>query len=118
MKAAVMWEWGRRFELEELTRQGPGRSEVVVRVRAAGSCQTDLTLSRGGFGQQFPVVLEHEGAGEVVEVGTAISSVSPGDRVVLTWVPSCGRCYHCVRGETYICASRKRAADADSSAEL
>ncbi|TGD36496.1 Zn-dependent alcohol dehydrogenase [Brevibacterium aurantiacum] len=119
MKAAVMWEPGKRFELEELTRRSPGPGEVVVRLRAAGICQTDLTLSRGGFGQQFPVVLGHEGAGEVVEVGSAVSSVSSGDRVVLTWVPPCGHCYHCVRGETYICANRKRAADTDSaSADL
>lgn len=116
MKAAVVWESGGKFELADLTRREPGPGDVVVRVKAAGICQTDLSLSGGGFGQQFPVVLGHEGAGEIVEVGSAVADVQPGDRVVLTWVPPCGRCYHCVRGETYICSNRKRAADMDTTA--
>ncbi|SDS48585.1 S-(hydroxymethyl)glutathione dehydrogenase / alcohol dehydrogenase [Brevibacterium sandarakinum] len=116
MKAAVVWEPGGKFELAELTRREPGPGDVVVRLKAAGICQTDLSLSAGGFGQQFPAVLGHEGAGEIVEVGSAVSSIQPGDRVLLTWVPPCGRCYHCVRGETYICSKRKRAADIDIAA--
>lgn len=116
MKAAVVWEAEKKFEFADLTRRGPGPGDVVVRLRAAGICQTDLTLSRGGFGQHFPVVLGHEGAGEIIEVGSAVSDSRVGERVVLTWVPPCGNCYHCVRGETYICSNRKRAADLDPGA--
>lgn len=116
MRGAVVWGAGERFDVTELARRAPNAGEVVIRVRAAGICQTDLTLAAGGFGQHFPAVLGHEGAGEVVEVGAGVTNVSPGDRVVLTWVPPCGHCYHCVRGETYICANRKRAADLDPDA--
>ena len=66
----------------------------------------------------MPVVLGHEGAGEVLEVGPGVSGVAAGDRVVLTWVPPCGHCYFCVRGETYICANRKRASERGAGADL
>lgn len=114
MRAAVSWEAGVPFALESgVQRREPTAREVVVRVRAAGFCQTDLSLSKGAFGQAHPVVLGHEGVGEVIEVGSAVRSVSTGSRVIISWVPSCGRCYHCVRGESYICAERKRAGDRD-----
>ncbi|WP_448255997.1 Zn-dependent alcohol dehydrogenase [Microbacterium aurum] len=116
MRGAVVWAAGEPFDVTELTRRAPGPGEVVVRVRAAGICQTDLTLAGGAFGQHFPAVLGHEGAGEIVETGEGVHNVRPGDRVVLTWVPPCGHCYHCVRGETYICANRKRSADLDPDA--
>lgn len=116
MRAAVSWEAGEPFALErDVQRREPTAHEVVVRVRAAGFCQTDLSLAKGAFGQAHPVVLGHEGVGQVVEVGSAVRSVSVGSRVIVSWVPSCGRCYHCVRGETYICANRKRSGDLDFS---
>lgn len=112
MRAAVVWEAGGQFDVrEDASRRAPGAGEVVVRVRAAGLCQTDLSLSSGAFGQSMPVILGHEGAGEIVEVGPGITSVSIGDRVLITWVPPCGQCYHCVRHETYICSRRKRSGD-------
>lgn len=113
MRAAVVWGAGERFSVEEVERRAPGAGEVVVRIRAAGVCQTDISLAGGAFGQSVPVVLGHEGAGEVVEVGPGVTRWSPGDRVLLTWVPACGTCYHCVRGETYICAQRKRSSERD-----
>jgi S-(hydroxymethyl)glutathione dehydrogenase/alcohol dehydrogenase len=112
MHAAVIWQPGGEFVIhDDVRRRCVGSGEVVVRIRAAGVCQTDVSLSRGQFGQTTPVVLGHEGAGEVVEVGPGVTDVAPGDRVVLTWVPPCGRCYFCVRGESYICANRKRASE-------
>jgi S-(hydroxymethyl)glutathione dehydrogenase/alcohol dehydrogenase len=117
MQAAVTWEPGAPFALnDDVERRAVGAGEIVVRIRAAGVCQTDISLSRGHFGQSTPVVLGHEGAGEVIEIGPGVSGVAAGDRVVLTWAPPCGRCYFCVRGETHICANRKRAAEASSSA--
>lgn len=119
MQAAVTWEPGAPFTVNEAVARRPvGAGEVVVRIRAAGVCQTDISLSRGHFGQATPVVLGHEGAGEVVEVGPDVTGLQRGDRVVLTWVPPCGRCYFCVRGETHICASRKRASESSAGADL
>ncbi|MBY4575641.1 alcohol dehydrogenase [Gordonia paraffinivorans] len=112
MRAAVIWEPEGRFEVRsDATRDAAGPGQVAVRVRAAGVCQTDMSLAAGAFGQQMPVVLGHEGAGEVLEVGPDVTGVSPGDRVLITWVPPCGYCYHCVRHETYICANRKRSSE-------
>lgn len=111
MRAAVVWEAGAPFTVQEVTRRAPREGEVVVRVRAAGVCQTDISLAAGAFGQTLPAVLGHEGAGEVVEVGPGARPWQVGDRVLLTWVPACGRCYHCVRGETYICADRRRSSE-------
>jgi len=112
LRAAITWKPGEPFDVhDDVQRRAPGPGEVVVRIRAAGVCQTDISLSKGAFGQAMPVVLGHEGAGEIVEVGPGVTAVQPGDRVLITWVPTCGSCYHCVRGETYICANRRRAAD-------
>lgn len=111
-----MWEAGQPFQVQDVDRRAPGPGEVVVRLRAAGVCQTDVSLSRGAFGQTMPVVLGHEGAGEVLELGPGVESVTAGDRVVLTWVPACGRCYFCVRGETYLCSERRRAGERGDAA--
>lgn len=119
MHAAVTWEPGAPFEFrDDVQRRPVDDGEVVVAIRAAGVCQTDISLSRGLFGQTMPVVLGHEGAGEVIEVGPGVTGVAVGDRVVLTWVPACGRCYFCVRGQTYICANRKRASELSAGADL
>lgn len=114
MRAAVSWEAGAPFRVQDdVDRRDPGPGEVVVRIRAAGVCQTDMSLSKGKFGQTMPVILGHEGAGEVLEVGPGVTTPAVGDRVLLTWVPACGSCYFCVRGQTYICATRKRSSDRD-----
>ncbi|KRF21120.1 alcohol dehydrogenase [Nocardioides sp. Soil797] len=114
MRAAVSWEAGAPFRVQDdVERRDPGPGEVVVRIRAAGVCQTDMSLSKGKFGQTMPVILGHEGAGEVLQVGPGVTSSAVGDRVLLTWVPACGHCYFCVRGQTYICATRKRSSDRD-----
>ena len=119
MRAAITWNVGEPFAVhDDVRRRAPGPGEVVVRIRAAGVCQTDISLSKGAFGQTTPVVLGHEGAGEVIELGPGVTSLAPGDRVLITWVPACGRCYHCVRGETYICANRRRAGDLGGEAGL
>lgn len=119
MRAAVVWDAGGPFTVhDDVVRRDPGPGEVVVRIRAAGVCQTDISLAQGLFGQTTPVVLGHEGAGEIVEVGPCVTTSAVGDRVVLTWVPACGRCYHCVRGETYICADRKRSSERGGGAQV
>jgi S-(hydroxymethyl)glutathione dehydrogenase / alcohol dehydrogenase len=112
MRAAVVRSAGAPFEVvDDVRRRSPGVDEVVVRIHAAGLCHTDLVQADGGFGQRLPAVLGHEGAGEVVELGSGVTDLHVGDRVVIGWVPSCGRCHMCVRGEPYLCRNRARAAD-------
>jgi S-(hydroxymethyl)glutathione dehydrogenase/alcohol dehydrogenase len=112
MRAAVVFEPGGPFTVrDDVVRRDPGPDEAVVRIRAAGLCHTDLSLARGDFGQPLPAVLGHEGAGEVVAIGSAVTDVHVGDRVVLSWVPACGHCYTCVRGEPFICRNRPRSSE-------
>lgn len=73
-------------------------------IEASGVCHSDWNVLTGATSHPMPVVLGHEGAGVVEEVGTAVSSVRPGDRVVLSWLPSCGRCFYCTRGRPSLCA--------------
>ncbi|GAB93709.1 Zn-dependent alcohol dehydrogenase [Gordonia rhizosphera] len=119
MRAAVMWEAGGQFEVRsDAECQSPGPGQVAVRIRAAGVCQTDISLAHGAFGQSMPVILGHEGAGEIVEVGVGVTGLAAGDRVLITWVPPCGYCYHCVRHEPYICSNRKRSGDESRTSGL
>ncbi|MCE4266310.1 Zn-dependent alcohol dehydrogenase [Rhodococcus globerulus] len=119
MRAAVIWNLGDPFDVrEDASRDPAGPGQVAVRIRAAGVCQTDLSLAGGAFGQSAPVVLGHEGAGDIVEVGAGVTDVSVGDRVLITWVPACGQCYNCIRHETYICSNRKRSSDQATTSRL
>jgi len=111
MRAAVMWEAGGPFDICDAELADPQPHEVVVRVRAAGVCASDLSLTTV-FGQPTPVVLGHEGAGVVEEVGSDVSTVKPGDHVLVLWVPPCGTCLPCRRGDEYLCARRTSTADA------
>jgi S-(hydroxymethyl)glutathione dehydrogenase / alcohol dehydrogenase len=83
--------------------------EVVVRMAAVGICGTDLHSVKGDWERPTPAVLGHEGAGIVEEVGEGVSSVRPGDRVVLSWAPSCGECADCRRGRPAACVQLHRA---------
>jgi S-(hydroxymethyl)glutathione dehydrogenase/alcohol dehydrogenase len=78
----------------------PGLDEVLVRLRASGVCHTDGDFARTS---RQPLVLGHEGAGEVVAVGANVTSVDPGARVLLTWAISCGICEQCARGNKVLC---------------
>ena len=111
MKAAVMWEAGGPFEVRDVDIAPPGPREVRVEVHACGVCASDLSLTTV-FGQPTPVVLGHEGSGIVTETGTGVERVAVGDRVVVVWVPPCGRCAPCRRGDEYLCANRRSSADA------
>lgn len=112
MRAALVRSPGAGFTVVDgVHHRPPGVDEVVVRIGAAGLCHTDLMQADGGFGQRLPAVLGHEGAGTVTAVGSGVTDVHVGDRVVISWVPSCGRCHMCVRGEPYLCVNRPRAAD-------
>lgn len=113
MRAAVQWTSGGPFEVGEVDLTGAGPGEVGVRLHAAGICASDLALTTV-FGQPTPVVLGHEGAGVVDELGPGVTDVAVGDHVLVLWVPSCGRCTPCRRGDEYLCARRTSSADARS----
>ncbi|MDG4830849.1 alcohol dehydrogenase catalytic domain-containing protein [Solwaraspora sp. WMMD1047] len=83
----------------------PGAGQVRVRVRAAGVCHSDLSMADGTIAAPYPLVLGHEAAGVVVEVGPAVTRVAPGAHVVLNWAPPCRACWFCGRGEPWLCAA-------------
>jgi len=97
--------------VEEITLDPPGAAEVQVRVEACGVCHTDLhVVETGGWGMKFPILLGHEGAGIVEEVGEGVTSVAPGDRVVIAWRAPCGdSCRSCKRGDPRRCSNNLRA---------
>jgi len=96
--------------IEELTVEAPGPREVRVRVQACGLCHSDLHIvETKGWGSRFPILLGHEGAGIVEEVGNEVTSVAPGDRVVIAWRAPCGDCPQCRRGDPRRCSSQLRA---------
>ncbi len=103
MKAAVCYAFGEPLTVEEITIDAPLRNEVKVRVAAVAICHSDIHLLRGDWGPQLPVVAGHEAAGIVVEVGPDVAAVKAGDRVVVSLLRSCGRCFYCARGQGYLC---------------
>jgi Zn-dependent alcohol dehydrogenase len=98
IRAAVLHEFGRPLVVEELDLDPPKQGEVLVRMAASGVCHSDLHVVHGIHPTQLPVVLGHEGAGVVEEVGPGVVGLSAGDHVLLTWLPYCGHCRQCVRG--------------------
>jgi S-(hydroxymethyl)mycothiol dehydrogenase len=96
--------------VEELTVDAPGPREVRVRVLACGLCHSDLhVVETKGWGTRFPILLGHEGAGVVEEVGSDVTSVAPSDRVIVAWRAPCGECPQCGRGDPRRCSSQLRA---------
>lgn len=85
----------RPIVVEELELAGPQQDEVVVRIEAAGICHSDLSVVDGHRVRPTPMLLGHEAAGRVVEVGSAVSEVNVGDRVVMAFLPRCGDCPGC-----------------------
>jgi S-(hydroxymethyl)glutathione dehydrogenase / alcohol dehydrogenase len=81
----------------------PGPGEAKVKIVASGVCHSDLSVQNGTIPLPTPIVLGHEGAGIVEEVGEGVTSLQPGDHVVLSFVPACGSCYYCGRGQSYLC---------------
>ncbi|MGF6787040.1 NAD(P)-dependent alcohol dehydrogenase [Paraburkholderia sp. 35.1] len=97
IRAAVVREKSGPFELEEIQLDAPREHEVLVEIRGTGICHTDVVVRDQYFPTPLPAVLGHEGAGVVVEVGSAVTKVAPGDHVVLSYA-SCGVCANCQKG--------------------
>jgi NDMA-dependent alcohol dehydrogenase len=102
-KAAVLWELGKSWEVEELELDGPEENEILIRYTHAGLCHSDEHLRHGDIQPRFPIVGGHEGAGIVEEVGPGVSRVKPGDHVVCSFIPNCGVCRWCATGQQNIC---------------
>src|SRR6476469_4019136 len=103
-KAAVVYEPGKRIEIEELDLDGPKDGEVLIRYTHAGLCRSDMHIAEGDLPARLPMVLGHEGAGIIEEIGPGVSRVKPGDHVVLSFIPNCGVCRYCATGRQSICA--------------
>jgi S-(hydroxymethyl)glutathione dehydrogenase / alcohol dehydrogenase len=121
MRAAVMTEFSAPLSVEEVTPAPLGPRQALVRIGASGLCHSDLIFWQGYATADPPIVLGHEGAGVVEEVGSEVRGVAPGDRVVCTWMTACGECWFCRRGESRLCEElahqrdERRLARADGS---
>jgi len=102
-RAAVLHQSGTPLAIEEVAVSDPAPHDVVVRVRAAGLCHTDLEVIDGSLRYPLPMILGHEAAGIVEDVGAAVEHVKRGDHVILSWNPHCGHCFQCDRGQPILC---------------
>ena len=102
-RAAVLWERGQPLSVEEVELAPPGPGEVLVEVKAAGVCHSDLHPAHDDWPIRTPIVLGHEGAGIVRDVGDGVTHVKLGDHVVLCWAPACGSCPYCLEGRAVLC---------------
>lgn len=103
VRAAVLEDVEAGPVVVEVELAPPGPREVEVTIAAAGVCGSDLHVARGDWGVPTPVVLGHEGAGTVTAVGNEVSSLAVGDHVILTWMPQCGKCRHCLANRPWQC---------------
>jgi NDMA-dependent alcohol dehydrogenase len=103
-QAAVLWEYGGDWEIDELTLDEPRQGEVLIRLAASGLCHSDEHVRIGDLPMEaLPAIGGHEGAGIVEQVGPGVTTVAEGDHVVLSFVPSCGRCHWCSIGRQNLC---------------
>ncbi len=121
--ASVLYQTGRErpyadsqpLVVEELDLEGPGEGEVLIEVRAAGLCHSDLSVINGARPRPLPMAIGHEAAGIVREVGPGVADLDEGDHVVMIFVPSCGACLPCAEGRPALC---EKAAAANAAGHL
>ncbi|MGE0550890.1 MAG: zinc-dependent alcohol dehydrogenase family protein [Kofleriaceae bacterium] len=116
-QAAVLYEMGRKapfggtkpLSIEEVEVGAPGPREVVVKVAAAGLCHSDLSVIDGSRPRPMPMLLGHEAAGVVHQVGPDVTDLAVGDHVVFSFLPMCGRCIACATGRPVMCTNGAKA---------
>ena len=121
-RAAVLYEMGlprpyaqsKPLQIVDIELDPPGPREVLVRMRAAGLCHSDLSVINGDRPRPLPMAIGHEGAGEVVDVGAEVSDLCGGDHVVAAFVPCCGSCEPCTSGRPALCEPGFKANSAGS----
>ncbi len=106
MKAAIMHGFNRELTIEGIELGGPRAGEVLVNLKASGVCHSDWHALKGDWGDYgLPLVLGHEGAGVVQEVGAGVTAVKPDDHVILAWRTNCGICEMCQHGWPNLCTA-------------
>jgi S-(hydroxymethyl)glutathione dehydrogenase/alcohol dehydrogenase len=105
MKAAVLRQINTPLQIEDIQIGKPGPHEVLIRTAAAGVCHSDLHFAQGSYAYPLPVVLGHESAGIVEQVGSEVRGVKPGDHVITCVSAFCGHCEHCLTGHMSLCIS-------------
>ena len=108
-RAVICRELNRPVTVEEVSLDPPKRGEVLVKLGACGVCHSDLSAINGTIALPLPLVLGHEGAGVVEEVGEGVSEVAKGDHVVLSFIYMCGKCRFCVAGRPVLCLEQGKA---------
>jgi len=103
MRAAILTGYGDDMVIEDVAAPAPGPRDVVVRIDASGVCHSDLSVAAGNVPMPPPIILGHEGAGTVLEVGKEVSRVAVGDTVIASFVPACGNCFFCLRDQAQLC---------------
>jgi len=101
--AAILWEYGSDWTVEEIDLDPPGAGEVLVSWEATGLCHSDEHIRTGDLPFPLPMIGGHEGAGIVREVGPGVVGLAPGDHVVASFLPACGRCRFCSTGHQNLC---------------
>jgi len=118
MKAAVFHQVGSPLSIEEVSIGKPGPHEVLIRTMAVGVCHSDLHFVEGAYPYPSPVILGHEAAGIVEQVGSQVRTLKPGDHVVTCLSAFCGHCEHCVGGHLSRCTSPETRRDSSEEPRL
>src|SRR5437773_6304888 len=103
MKAAILYKANTPLEVVDVEQDGPKAGEARVRVMATGVCHSDWHIINGDWTLPLPMVLGHEAAGVVDEVGPGVSNVRRGDHIIFSFRPHCGRCFYCSSGRSILC---------------
>ena len=104
-RAAVLWEVGADWSIEDVELDDPRSTDVLVRMTSAGMCHSDDHARTGDMPMPLPIIGGHEGAGVVESVGPDVTRLQPGDHVAVSFIPACGHCRWCSTGRQYLCDS-------------
>jgi Zn-dependent alcohol dehydrogenase len=108
-RAVVARELNKPVVVEEVTFAAPGRGEVVVKIEAVGVCHSDLSGTDGTIALPLPLILGHEAAGRVIEVGEGVTELAVGNHVLANWIYMCGSCRYCTLGRPVLCDQQGKA---------
>jgi S-(hydroxymethyl)glutathione dehydrogenase/alcohol dehydrogenase len=108
-KAVIARELDRPVVVEEVTFDPPARGEVVIKIGAVGVCHSDLSAANGTIAFPLPLILGHEAAGTVIEIGDGVTGLAVGDHVVANWIYMCGQCHYCRAGRPVLCDQQGKA---------
>ncbi|WP_166268169.1 zinc-binding dehydrogenase [Marinobacter caseinilyticus] len=108
-RAVVCRAWDQPIQVETIQVAAPKRNEITIKVAACGVCHSDLSAATGKIQYPPPLVLGHEAAGVVIEVGEGVTEFQEGDHVVSSFISMCGKCRQCVRGRPVLCENARKA---------